>query len=468
MYELFIAMFREEWRIHSTMFGSISFALFPVLIAAITFMGSVILPYLEAVVPGEMLSFLIHAQFLLLGVMVGGFGLLGQEVMNRRFGQASLLAYSSRSLPLSDRHIFATFVAKDTVYYFLLWVFPFIAGITLGIPFSGLSLSFAGVVAVTLTLAFLFGLAMVFLLSMLYTRSIVLLAAVLIAGGVSALVVSGTGNTGLQYLFPPFALYQSFTPLLLLYSLVAIIIPFTLSIAYMSPEFMGRIKRFPNRYNALAAAFPQFRSAPLVAKDLLDLWRSGALVGQILFSFLLPLAIIWVTLSVLESVLPGVQILINFAVVAGIIAATMYTWLTEFDTIGTYTFLPLGTPDLIRSKLASFLILQFITVITVAGVAVISGEFAAIIPVTVLAISVSAYACAVMVYLAGLWPAVMVYDVRVLFSSMVLIGPVLLALIGISSIHILYAFASLLLLLPAYILVRLAFRKWETWEKAFY
>jgi len=40
MPELFVAMFREEWRMHSTVFGSLGFALFPVLVSAITFMGS--------------------------------------------------------------------------------------------------------------------------------------------------------------------------------------------------------------------------------------------------------------------------------------------------------------------------------------------------------------------------------------------------------------------------------------------
>ena len=32
MLELFIDMVKEEWRVHSTMFGSLSFALFPVMI----------------------------------------------------------------------------------------------------------------------------------------------------------------------------------------------------------------------------------------------------------------------------------------------------------------------------------------------------------------------------------------------------------------------------------------------------
>ena len=80
------------------------------------------------------LVILIHANYLMLGLMVGAFGLLGNEVMNRRFGQASLLAYSARTLPLTPRYIFTIFVLKDTLYYFFLWIFPLGAGFFIGTP----------------------------------------------------------------------------------------------------------------------------------------------------------------------------------------------------------------------------------------------------------------------------------------------------------------------------------------------
>jgi hypothetical protein len=134
-------MMKEEWRIHSTIFGSLSFALFPVMIFGIAFMGSFLLPLFRTVLPAGDLAVIIHGLFLLLGVMVGAFGLIGMEAMNRRFGQASLLAYSARSLPLSGRTIFLNFVVKDTLYYFILWVFPFTAGFAIASPFIGVPLT---------------------------------------------------------------------------------------------------------------------------------------------------------------------------------------------------------------------------------------------------------------------------------------------------------------------------------------
>ena len=185
--ELFSSMMKEEWRLHSTMFGSLSFALFPVLIFGIVFMSSFLLPLFRAVLPAGDLALIITGVFLLLGVMVGGFGLLGNEVMNRRFGQMSLLAYSARSLPLSERYIFTNFVLKDIVYYLILWVLPFVLGFAVASPFIGVQAGYPLLLFASLTLTFLFGLSAIFFLSTVYSRSkpalAIIFAAVLVISG---------------------------------------------------------------------------------------------------------------------------------------------------------------------------------------------------------------------------------------------------------------------------------------------
>ncbi len=203
MFELFTNMVKEEWRVHSTMFGSISFALFPVMIFGIAFMGSFLVPLMRTTLPSGNLTLIVHANYLMLGIMVGGFGLLGNEVMNRRFGQASLLAYSARSLPLSEKFIFLNFVIKDTVYYFFLWVLPFGFGYILASPFTGIPLSVALLLLLTLTLSFLFGLCSVFLLSAVYARSRLLLWLVLLASGV------GVGGLAALTWYKPGALFPA-------------------------------------------------------------------------------------------------------------------------------------------------------------------------------------------------------------------------------------------------------------------
>src|SRR5512137_778091 len=211
MFELFTNMVKEEWRVHSTMFGSLSFALFPFLIFGIAFMGSFLIPLVGRTLPVGNLGIIVHANYLMLGLMVGGFGMLGNEVMNRRFGQASFLAYSARSLPLSERYIFANFVIKDTVYYFFLWVFPFAFGYILASPFIHVPLASALLLLLTLTLSFLFGLCTVFFLSTIFARSkqVFWLLILILCTGLAGLVVMTGTNPAL--LFPPLLLFTSFT-----------------------------------------------------------------------------------------------------------------------------------------------------------------------------------------------------------------------------------------------------------------
>ena len=62
------------------------------MIFGIAFTGSFLIPLFRTVLPAGDLATIIHGLFILLGIMVGAFGLIGIEAMNRRFGQASLLA----------------------------------------------------------------------------------------------------------------------------------------------------------------------------------------------------------------------------------------------------------------------------------------------------------------------------------------------------------------------------------------
>jgi len=229
------------------MFGSISFALFPVMIFGITFMGSFLVPLLSATIPAGDLALLAHAMFLLLGFMVGGFGLLGNEMMNRRFGQASLLVYSARSLPLSERFIFANFVLKDIVYYFFLWVFPF------GIGYIAASLFWVCpsreglLLLLTLSLAFLLGLCVVFILSSLYVRSRAACILVVICSAVVLAVYSVLSGTNPALLFPPYLLYTEFSWFAFVGTVIAIAVLFAVS-SSSSPQN----RRVPPRHTERA------------------------------------------------------------------------------------------------------------------------------------------------------------------------------------------------------------------------
>ncbi|MBP1928863.1 hypothetical protein J2741_001410 [Methanolinea mesophila] len=468
MFELFVAMVREEWRLHATLFGNSSFALFPVLIFAIAFMGSFLLPIFRAVIPPGTLATLAFALFALLGLMVGAFGLLGKEVMNRRFGQVSLIAYSSRSLPLSERHIFSTFIVKDVVYYFILWILPFVIGFGAASPFIGVSPGTPFVLALTLSLSFLTGLSFAFFFSTLYawSRWLLAAAAVVLLAGAAAVYTGGYHDPG--SLYPPLRLFLQFTASWLVVSLLVILVPFAVSIAAITTEYHEAQKRFRDRFTSLQARLGFFRSPALTAKDLIDLSRSGGGVGQTIFSFLLPLGLIWLFLSLLSALIPGPGVFLVFSLLTGVVASTMYTWITEFDTFSTYAFLPLDAGSVMRSKVTTFTVMQAIPVAFLSLVAMGSGQVLYLVPGLVLCLGVSFYALAVITWLAGLSPNVLIYNPRVLGLFFLALSPVLLVLIALSFANPLWAFSAVVLAVPVLFLLPRSERKWNSWEHTTY
>ncbi len=461
MFELFTNMVKEEWRVHSTMFGSLSFALFPVMIFGIAFMGSFLIPLMRTTLPAGNLTLIIHANYLMLGIMVGGFGLLGNEVMNRRFGQASLLAYSARSLPLSEKFIFSNFVIKDTVYYFFLWVLPFGFGYILASPFTGVPLAGALLLLLTLTLSFLFGLCGVFLLSAVYARSRPVLWLILLASGVGLGGLAAMTGTNPVLFFPPLLLNSAFTMVNFLISCIVLALLFGIAIMLFNPEPVGSEKTYRDSFAPLMLRFSFLPNPPLAAKDSLDLYRSGSLIGQTIFSFLLPLAVIWFFLSLLGPFFPPHGLLFIFAITTGVIASTMYTWVTMFDSFGPYACLPVAVSTLITSKLTTFSVLQVIPAAFIAIVAILSGEAAFLIPAVVLGVSVSFFAVGVMAWLCGISPSVLVYDVKVLFVYLVLVGIVLVVFTSVAFTDPYFALSAVILAIPTWLLVQRAKVRWD-------
>ncbi len=466
--DLFFAMMKEEWRMHSTVFGSLGFALFPAVIAIFAFFGALTLPIFADVFPYDMVALLIHALFLLMGVMVGSFGLMGREFMNRRFGQASLIAYASRSLPVSERRIFAAFLVKDTVYYILLYVLPFAAGLTAATPFVGLDPILGLLAFVSLALAFLLGLSAVCFLSTLYARSVTLLAGAAAVLAVAALAAYGLGAITVSSLLPPYAFFLSPAPEPLALSLLLILVPAAASVLLVTVDYPDRTKRFGNRLDPLAERLRGLGGAHFIAKDALDLLRSEGGAGKVIFSFLLPLGLVWICLQILIRFIPGIDPLVVFAVLLGVISATIYNWLTEFDSFTSYTFLPVEVSEVIDAKLKSYALLNLLPLGVLVLAAATSGSAGTFLSALAAFASVSAYTLAVTVYLTGLHPNVMLYHAWVFLRYLLAISPALLLLIFASIVDPAYAALSLLLVAPAAFLLARARTRWQAWEMPTY
>ncbi|NMB77523.1 MAG: hypothetical protein GYA23_00320, partial [Methanomicrobiales archaeon] len=327
--------------------------------------------------------------------------------------------------------------------------------------FIGVPTSSALLLLLTLTLAFLYGLCTVFFLSALYARSRALLwGAVLLLCTIWGSVVAFTGiNPAL--LFPPLLLYYAFSWTNLVLSVFVLSVLFALAVILFSPDQVGTTKEFRDAFAPLEQRFGFLADPPLAAKDVIDLYRSGSAVGQTLFSFLIPLAVIWFFLSLLGPYLPPHGLLFLFAIITGVIASTMYTWVTMFDSFGPYACLPVAVSRLISGKLMTFSLLQVVPVLFIAAVSLMSGETGNLVPAVVLCLAVSYYAVGIMVWLTGLSPNVLVYDVKVMAVYLVLVGIVLTLFSALAFANPLYALLSAVLFLPAWFFIRKGKVRWD-------
>jgi hypothetical protein len=137
-----------------------------------------------------------------------------------------------------------------------------------------------------------------------------------------------------------------------------------------------------------------------------------------------------------------------------------------FDTFGPYACLPVAVSRLITGKLTTFAVLQLLPALFIAVLALLSGEGAYLLPAVVLGLSVSFYAVAVMAWLAGLSPNVLVYDVKVLAIYLVLVGIVLTVFTAVAFANPYYVLASVLLLVPAWWFVQKAKVRWDAVDPA--
>lgn len=464
MFEILNKMIKEEWRMHSTMFGNLMFAVFPVLIFALAFVGSMFLPVFRAIMTSGQIVLIAHYMFVLFGMSIGGFGLFGREAMNRRFGQASLITYSSRTLPVSERKIFLNFFVKDVIYYILMWIIPFMFGLAFAVPFLSISLISYFLVFLTLTLSFLIGLSIVFLLSTIYAHSSKGMIAILILLAIAGVLGAGYFSVELLNYLPSLSFFLSPSFEWFAYSLILIIIPSSLSLYFIKVDYPETKRKFRNSLDSLSERL-SFVGNHFMAKDFLDLHRSEGGLGKIIFSFIFPVLLIWVILFVFLKIIPFANFLLMFSILMGAVASSIYDWLTEFDLFGSYLFLPVKVSSLLKSKLRGYVIMNLVPLVILILAGVLTGETGYLVFALVTFVSISSYTVSVKIYLGGLYPNLLFYNAKIFLAFLVAIAPVLLVSIFASIINPFYLLAGPVLIAASFFIVKRSYSKWDRSEQ---
>ncbi|MBU5690145.1 MAG: hypothetical protein QXM68_02825 [Candidatus Aenigmatarchaeota archaeon] len=455
MFETLFGMVKEEWRIHSSLFGNFLFASFPLIILAFSFLLSFYT--LNNIITLNKLLLIYHCIFILVGLSVGAFGILGREAMNRRFGHASLIAFSSRTLPLSEKFIFLNFFIKDLIYYFILWILPFVAGAYIAFTIKNVYVNFFVIIA-SIFMSFLASLSFSFFLSTIYIYSKKLVIAVIF----SIILLS-------KYVFHYIEMLPSISFMLkpslenLIYSLLISCLLSLTSVNLLKVDYAENKKRYKNMVISLEKFLRFSRYKDFIAKDFIDLNRSEGGLAKLIFSLILPTILIWFILSL--NFIPFADFLIVFAIMLGAISSSTYNWITEFDVFSSYSFLPIKVSSIIKSKIATYSIINSLCFI-ILFIASIKAGLSNLIPSLMAFASVSSYVLAMNIYLTGLHPNILLYNSKILIQYLLLTSPILLILM-FSSKSILFYFFVLAVLAIAYLIIKKSLEKWDKEEIVF-
>ncbi|MCX6818247.1 MAG: hypothetical protein NTU57_05320 [Candidatus Aenigmarchaeota archaeon] len=467
MFELLKSMMKEEWRSHSTMFGSMMFALFPVMIAIFSFAGSLFLPLFTTILAADKIALLAHYTFVIFGLSVGAFGLSGREIINRRFGQASLIAYSSKSLPVSERKIFMNFCVKDVIYYFTFWILPFMAGLAFALPFMTVSLDYLLVFS-TLSLSFFIGLSAMFLLSTLYAHSSRILFGLLAIIGVPLIFLGLYFGVDLPSSLPSFSFFVSRSWEDLAFALFLIVVPSAVSLAFPKMDYPEKKRMYRNSLAGLSKKLDLLGNSHFISKDIIDMQRSEGGLGKILFAFIFPVAFIWVLLFVFLKFVPIADFLLVFSILLGVLASSIYEWLTEFDIFTSYVFLPVKVSTLMKSKIKGYAIINIVPLSILFLTAIWLNQLQDLVIAMAAFLSVSSFTLSIKIYLTGLYPNILLYSAKIFVMFLFAASPVLLPMIILSIINPLYLLASPVLMLLSFYIIKKGFAKWDKTESVYF
>jgi hypothetical protein len=398
-------MLKEEWRLHSRLFGSTGFGAFPLVVVVISAVA-----YFGVLASGFSLTELergVGYVVFFLGLSVGSVGFVSRDAVENLLGESNLLVFSSRTLPVSQSRSVSVFVIKDLIYYSFLYLTPLVAAFVPVAYVFDLSLSPArlALVWVAVNGSFALGVSFSFFAAAVHTRSRWLLAGVVTA--VAAALVYAPSEV---LAYTPVGFYESPSPVSAAASTAAIVGFAVVGVLVFSPDRGGGTETYRDVYPRLTELL---RGEGLAAKMVLDVTRSSGGVWKIFFSVgilfgVFVFLVLYVDLVSNIVAAPGLA----FAVLLSISTVSVYHWINRFDRLEDYTSLPVDVDEVLRAKALTFAVVSLPVAYVYLGVGVaVFGfdEVAAGVAVLPLA---TTYVFGVTVYLTGTEPNELLLDSR--------------------------------------------------------
>jgi hypothetical protein len=401
---LFGQLVREEWRLHSQLFGPRRFAVFPLFVACVA-AGATTFFALAAVDPRTLVAG-VHVLVLLVGLQVGTVGLVGRDALEDLLGDTTLLLYSARTLPVSLERLLFVFLLKDVAYYAVLFVLPLVVGLAPLVALSGLAPATVAVSAVTASWTFALGVATSLALVSVYTRTRIGVTVVVVA---LAAAVALRGGQVLS--LTPYRLTVAPSLTAAAVSLLVTLVLAAVGVALFDFDRRTPARTATNRFRALHRRLGRFDEQGVLAKSLLDVHRSSGGFWKVVFSQGLVFAVLAVLLGSLPRIVPiqpspGLSV----AAILALGTFTTYNWLCQFEDERFYLRYPVPLGTVFRGKLRAFALLAFPVGLGYLALGALVFDPGTALLGAVVFVPLSVYVFGVTAYVAGVQPNELLFD----------------------------------------------------------
>ena len=440
----FVVMFREEWRQNVDFAKKRHIMMFPIMLALVTMIITVGLRFLtgdagiesaydtvkaaeaqaEKAFTWNELKIGLHLSLFMFSLGMGSFAFIGRNVVSQRASGKSYLLASPALLPLELPPVYLAYYCKEVAFYLCLILSPAVIGMALGILFGHITelsvpllLSSLPVILGCMLVTLMQGLSISFLASAVWSRYrfgawLVPLVAVL-AG-----VIVAIDWISLEHAIIGLQVQLTHKFILLPIAFICSLLVATFASYLVPDDFEVRVSTrselFDPVYNKLSF-LGQNQMRTLVAKEIVDVWRSGTLfkmLGSYCVPLLFLLALAWLADF---ARFPIPFNLLSYAPFLGFFGFNFYSWLNAVDSPDFLNGLPVRVPQLLRAKiLVYFLMTTWISILFLILMAHLLDQWAGLVPALLVMIANSVYIVALSGLLMGLRPNKAIFDTQIM------------------------------------------------------
>ena len=422
MWYLIKMMLKEEYRFHTSFSNRYGFFMFPMMVFLLSLILALVSPQLFEQIEYEQIILSLHASLFLYGISMGSFAFLGREYVERSSGRINFLISSPILLPVRYRRTFVAFYFHDVVFYYLMVIVPFTAGLLMSVPFMGYNIISVILLSGTLFISFVIGLAFSFFMSSVFIKNFAAFSIIIGAVGLTMVGIILTGSD-LGYLLPAVNIYMDLSPTFLALAGIYIAVFSVMAALLIEDRFEQVRPEYRTYFPKVRENFMFFKKNPhLLAKEYLDMIRSRALT-KIIFSFVVPLLFItFISWILRTNVVEDIEFnSVFYASMVGFFSVMIYYWLATSDNLESLQTLPLDVPTIIRTKLVIFVIIS--SVISSVYIIIISGIYNEMHLVGIslfIMFTTSMYIATSTAYLTGLRTQSYLFNIEVLVKFSIL------------------------------------------------